>query len=296
MNIDEFKQLPLTVESFLGQSVAVLGIKGSGKSNTAAVLAEELLAAGVPLCIVDVAGEYHGLKEKYQLHSVGRSHSPEKLDALISPVQAAEVARNSYERAASVVLDVSAYSRAERESFLWFYMNAIWELAPSRRYPYIILLEEAHNYIPQSGQTGVTELLVDIACEGRKCGLGIIMVAQRSARVDKNVLSQADIAFLHRVRHPADLDVYYKIIPRPRPKVKDMVNRLKIGDALVLFGEEVQRHHIRLRHTSHGGYTPTMDDLPAGRGVQSVNELVVVEQLPLFGLVATKTATVNSKL
>lgn len=36
MKIDEFALLPLKAEEFLGQSVAVLGIKGSGKSNTAA--------------------------------------------------------------------------------------------------------------------------------------------------------------------------------------------------------------------------------------------------------------------
>ena len=48
-----------------------------------------------------------------------------------------------------------------------------------------------------------------IATEGRKRGLGIVMVGQRSARIDKDVLSQAGILMLHRVRHPADMGVYY---------------------------------------------------------------------------------------
>jgi len=98
MKIDEFALLPLKAEEFLGQSVAVLGIKGSGKSNTAAVLAEELLTANVPLCIVDVAGEYAGLKDKFEIFSVGCSLQPETLDAKLSVERAAAAAKRSYER------------------------------------------------------------------------------------------------------------------------------------------------------------------------------------------------------
>src|SRR5690606_16115035 len=163
MKIDEFKLLPLKAEDFLGQSVAVLGIKGSGKSNTAAVLAEELLTANVPLCIVDVAGEYAGLKDKFEIFSVGCSLQPETLDAKLPVERAAAAARRSYERGVSVILDVSGFNRQARECFLAEYMNTIWNLAQTLRHPYILFLEEAHNYIPQSGQTAVTGVLTDVA-------------------------------------------------------------------------------------------------------------------------------------
>ena len=52
-------------EDMIGKSIALLGIPDSGKSNTAAVLMEELLSAGIPICVVDPAGEYHTLKDKY---------------------------------------------------------------------------------------------------------------------------------------------------------------------------------------------------------------------------------------
>ena len=281
MNIDEFGLIPLTAEQFLGQSVGVLGIKGSGKSNSAAVLAEELLLAGVPICIVDVANEYAGLKERFTIYSVGCSIQPQTLDAKLGPERAAAAAKRSYERGVSVILDVSGFPRQARDAFLLEYLTALWNLSQTLRYPYILFLEEAHNYIPQAGQTPVTAVLTDIACEGRKRGLGIVMIGQRSARIDKNVLAQADILFLHRVRHPADLSVYYDLIPRERRKVQEMVGKLKVGDALVLFGEEVQRHGIRRRHTPHWGYTPSMADLPSERGVVSVQDLVQAE-LPLL--------------
>jgi DNA helicase HerA-like ATPase len=64
MNIAE--GLELAVADLIGQRIAVLGISGSGKTNTVAVLAEELLLQ-LPMTIVDIEGEYFGLKEKFDL-------------------------------------------------------------------------------------------------------------------------------------------------------------------------------------------------------------------------------------
>ena len=52
MDIDTEGRLPLDIDSFVGKSTALLGITGSGKTNTAAVLIEELLSNGLPLTIV----------------------------------------------------------------------------------------------------------------------------------------------------------------------------------------------------------------------------------------------------
>ena len=75
-------------------------------------------------------------------------------------------------------------------------------------------------------------------------------------------MTQADIAFLHRVRHPTDLKVYIEMIPRLPRKVRDMVNELRVGQALVLMDERVLRCQIRPRHTTHVGYTPSLADVP----------------------------------
>jgi DNA helicase HerA-like ATPase len=48
-----------------------LGKSGSGKSNSASVVVEELLDDGYPVLIVDVDREYFGLKEEYELLHLG---------------------------------------------------------------------------------------------------------------------------------------------------------------------------------------------------------------------------------
>jgi len=48
--------LAFDANDFVGEATAVLGVRGSGKSNTAKVLIEELLKHGVPLAIFDIDG------------------------------------------------------------------------------------------------------------------------------------------------------------------------------------------------------------------------------------------------
>ncbi len=150
MDIDTEGMLHLDIASFVGKSTALLGITGSGKTNTAAVLIEELLSNGLPLTIVE---------------------------------------EESYE-------------------FLSEYFTRLWEIAGKERKPYQIVLEEAHEFIPQGTTTPLKQMLTRIALRGRKRGLGMILMSQRSAKVEKDVLTQTSLLFLHKVVHPTDMRVY----------------------------------------------------------------------------------------
>lgn len=108
MDIDIEGGLPLDISAFIGKSVALLGITGSGKTNTAAVLIEEMLTQGLPLTIVDIEGEYWGLKERFEVLVAGRS---EHAELLLNPEQAGTLAHVSIERGISVILDLSDYPR-----------------------------------------------------------------------------------------------------------------------------------------------------------------------------------------
>jgi DNA helicase HerA-like ATPase len=262
LEIDTHGLVQFCGTDFIGQSVAVLGIKGGGKSNTAAVLVEELLRDGIPVGVIDVAGEYYTLKELFpRLVVVGRSLYCE-VDVKFNTENVHVVAKTLYTNGLPFVFDLSGVNPMAREEMLNMFLGAIWTTAAARRIPMTLVIEEAHNWIPQRKATAVSDVLVSIATEGRKRGLGLVMVSQRSARLNKDVLSQADIYFLHRVRHPADVGVYIDVIPRPRRQVVDIVNKLKVGQAAVLVGERMVRADIRLRHSLHAGATPTRDSIP----------------------------------
>ena len=63
----------------------------------------------------------------------------------------------------------------------------------------MMIVEEAHNYCPQQGQVATSRIMKTIAGEGRKFGLGMGIITQRPAKVDKNVLSQCNTQIILKV-------------------------------------------------------------------------------------------------
>lgn len=253
MQVDTHNVLQFTISDFVGKSVAVLGITGSGKTNTAAVLIEELLSGGLPLTICDIEGEYWGLKEQYEILVAGRS---EHAEVPLEEGNAAQLAEVSVQRGISVILDLSEYTQDEAYGVLVAYFRRLWEVAGKSRTPYQIVLEEAHEFVPQGTNTPLKQILTRIALRGRKRGLGIILMSQRSAKVEKDVLTQTALLFLHRVIHPTDMRVYTDLIPLPAKEVEQIVGALQPGEAVIVHNHVPQVAHIRLRHTFHAGATP----------------------------------------
>jgi len=237
-------------KSLIGKRIAVLGISGSGKSNTAAVIVEEL-APHVPFTVIDREGEMWGLKELGFI-VVGKSRH---VDLEVTPVQAAALARFSYTEGVSLVVDVSDYRKSEREEFLIEYLSALWACSEEQdnAAPYMLLVEEAHEFMPQSGRhnADLKDILVDYALRGRKRGFGMVIVSQRSHLVTKDVLTQASILFLHQVTHPRDMAIYREFIPLPAGQVKTLIAKLVPGEAVVIMENQHITAHIRLRKTFH---------------------------------------------
>ncbi len=250
------KDLDLDLESLIGQCVAVLGIRGSGKSNTAGVIFEELLSHNYPMSIVDIEGEYFGLKEKYEVLVVGTG---EGVEIEIDAGCAAEIAEVSMEKNVPVVLDLSGFLSDERTELLMEYLTSLWNLAGTLRRPYIIGIEEAHEFIPQGVKTELKEMISRIALRGRKRGLGAIVVSQRSAKVEKDVLSQAGMLLLHRVVHEVDMRVYGELLPWRKSEVKEIISSLETGNCIFVNGETVRPIYVRERETFHAGFTPSLE-------------------------------------
>jgi DNA helicase HerA-like ATPase len=218
--------LEFNLNDILGESITVLGIKGSGKTNTAAVLAEEILPH-VPMTIIDPEGEYYGLKERYPLLIAG---SGKQVEFQVAVERAAALATFAYQNRLSIILDLSNFRKGERHDFLTAYLGALWTVASELRQPHFLLLEEARQFIPQQDRSELRDLLTDYALMGRKRGIGLIIVNQRSSNIAKDVLTQAGILLLHRVAHAADMTIYKDLIPGMSGKeVEASVRSLTIG-------------------------------------------------------------------
>jgi len=121
--------------------------------------------------------------------------------------------------------------------------------------PLFLVVEEAHNFAPQQGQVTSSRILKNIASEGRKFGLGLCVVTQRAARIDKNVLSQCNTQLILQVTNPLDLKAITSSIEGLTNGMTEMIQSLPVGVALITGGG----YHtplfceVRPRSTRHGG-------------------------------------------
>lgn len=123
--------------------------------------------------------------------------------------------------------------------------------------PGMVVVEEAHNYIPErgSGKAASTAVIRTIAAEGRKFGLGLLVISQRPARVDKNVISQCNTQIILRVTNPNDLRALSKGIEGMSSELEEEIKRLPPGTAMVV-SSEIEHPvtvNIRPRKSRHGG-------------------------------------------
>jgi len=123
--------------------------------------------------------------------------------------------------------------------------------------PFLLVVEEAHNYCPEKGvgRAVSSTILRTIASEGRKFGMGLCVVSQRPAKVDKNVISQCNTNIILKVTNPNDLKAIIQSVEGLTTQTYREIQRLPIGIALIS-GAGLQQPvmtEIRTRETQHGG-------------------------------------------
>jgi hypothetical protein len=106
--------------------------------------------------------------------------------------------------------------------------------------PYVIVLEEAHNYLKprrddeSAGLRLAREAFERIAKEGRKFGLSLLIASQRPSDVSATVLSQCANFLVHRIQNPEDIDYFKKILPSGSRDLLDQLPILAPGDGILL--------------------------------------------------------------
>lgn len=134
--------------------------------------------------------------------------------------------------------------------------SACFELRKVGRIPPMMMVcEEAHNYCPQQGLATSSKIFRTIASEGRKFGLGLMVISQRAAKIDKNVLSQCNTQMILKVTNPNDLKAISNSLEGLSEGMEEEIQRLPIGVALII-GGNIQMPlfvEVRPRETRHGG-------------------------------------------
>jgi hypothetical protein len=126
---------------------------------------------------------------------------------------------------------------------------------PGIRYhePWVIVLEEAHNYVRPKRQIEDRGLAISreaferIAKEGRKFGLSLIVASQRPSEISPTVLSQCANFVMHRLQNPDDIEHFRSIVPSQSRRLLDQATILGPGEAVVLGSAFYVPARVRVR-------------------------------------------------
>ncbi|ASN19937.1 ATP-binding protein [Arthrobacter sp. YN] len=103
--------------------------------------------------------------------------------------------------------------------------------------PYLLVYEEAHNYIPQSEGAkygSVKRAIERIAKEGRKYGISLMIVSQRPSEISETVFSQCNNFVAMRLTNPADQRYVKRLLPDSLSAITDSLPSLERQEAIVI--------------------------------------------------------------
>lgn len=252
--------------TILSQRGMIVGISGSGKSNSVATLHEELGRLLVPFLLIDTEGEYGSLCTSQYLPRGQKFDSSQVVSA-----NAKDFGWNIIENHMQAVLDVTSYEPDEAAMVVVNTLAGLqeWEeeLENDDRLSFMITLSEAGAWFPQSSNAIPysaqaykelqTSFFTNLVPRGRKRGLGLIFDLQRPAQVDKRLM-QTSWKILHRQTESRDIEIYKTLAGLEREEV------VSLGDGeAYIFSSQVskQRVQIRKRYTQHEANTPGLESI-----------------------------------
>lgn len=246
------------------RAFAFLGMRGGGKTYAGAVFAEEFADANIPFVVFDPIDVWWGLKvaedgkgKGLPIVVFGARHSDIPLTRDMGRLIARAVVRDNANVVIST-LGIEGGKTAERQIIADFSE----ELLTINNTPRHIFIEEAHEYLPQRvmGAMGRTfNAVANLVVMGRNMGIGVTLLNQRAATVNKDVLTQCDTLVAFKNTSPQDRKALTEWMeqnsePKMFKKFIESLSSLSKGEGYVWspeFLDVFEKIKIRRRRTFH---------------------------------------------
>lgn len=200
--------IQLPANDFVERATGLIAKRGKGKSGLLKVIEEELLKLNLPFVIFDPTGIHWGIKSSFkgekpsgfEVLVIGGKHGDLPLDRNAGRVVARALANTNL----SLIVDFKGSSHAIYRQFVAEFSD---ELLDINGIPRLLIVEEAPRLLPQKlrpDQTQSFDAVARLILEGRNSGLGCILVSQRAATVNKDVLTQVDNLIVMGLTGPQD--------------------------------------------------------------------------------------------
>ncbi len=197
-------QIPL---NGVTKSYAILAKRGAGKSYTGAVMAEEMYKNNIPFVVFDPIDVWFGLRVDKDGKNKGLPivvFGLENADIQLTKDMGAKIAQEIVKNNISCVISTFGMPKNQQRQLITDFAT---ELLKINKTPRHVFIEEAHEFVPQRvfGDAGKTfNAVSNLVVMGRNRGLGVTLINQRAATINKDVLTQVDTLLAFRNIAPQD--------------------------------------------------------------------------------------------
>lgn len=244
--------IPSTV--FATQGNAILGLRKSGKSYSATYLAEQLMAEKIPFTAFDPIGVWRNLKLPGKGHGWPVVVVGDDADLPLNPKAIPDIVRAAMREGINLVIDLFSIKLSKADWRVIVEQAVTIMLHENKAHGLRhIFLEEAAEFVPQivrPDQAKVYSVMEKLARMGGNASLGYTLVNQRAEAVNKELLENCDMVFLHKQRgrnSVANLSKWLKSIsPESAAQVEDSLPHLKSGECWILTSDATEFQFVRM--------------------------------------------------
>jgi hypothetical protein len=152
------------------------------------------------------------------------------------------------------------------------FLVKVWQTIEEReKSPILFICEEAHRYVPNRGEAqyeAAQDAIRRLAKEGRKYGIGLMLVSQRPSEVEATVLSQCNSWIVLRVTNDTDREHVRSILPDSLSGLTKVLSGLRQREAIFVGQATLLPSRIMIKHLEDN-QLPRSHDIDFDKGWQN---------------------------
>lgn len=273
-------QTSINLEALLVSRLLIQANSGGGKSWLIRRLLEQSHGK-VQQIVIDAEGEFSTLRAKYDYVLAGKDG-----DTPADPRSAALLARRLLELRVSAIIDIYELSNQDKKRFVRLFLealvNASKDLWPINYAGCMVVIDEAHRFAPEKGESEALGAVESLASLGRKRGLCAVLATQRISKLHKDAAAECNNKLigrssldLDRKRSAEELGFSSKVqVLSLRtlspghfyafgPAISDQVIQIQVGEVQTAHTTTKQQKLVKIPPTSKiKALLPKLSDLP----------------------------------
>lgn len=229
----------LDVAKLIESRLLIQANSGGGKSHTVRRLLEQTHGQ-VQQIVLDPEGEFGTLRDAFDYVLVGKGG-----DLPADPRSAALLATKLLETGVSAIIDLYELHAQERKRFVRLFLDALVNADKALWHPCMIVVDEAHVFVPEHGEAESAGPVIDLCTRGRKRGFCAVLATQRLSKLHKDAAAECNNKLIGRTGLDIDMKRAADELGFGRDRLLEL-RRLDPGEFFA-YGPAISREVVKVK-------------------------------------------------